>query len=80
MLFTTWLFDQVDEQTEIGDIARLCKRDVNNGCAPRISNIRGWVDHFTDHHPTKISQIVPLLSVAYKEYYSSSAFTKPELQ
>jgi hypothetical protein len=80
MLFTTWLFGQTDEQNDVGDIARLCKKDVNNGCAPRIAHIKGWVDHFTDHHPTKISQIVPLLSTAYKEYYSSSAFDKPELE
>lgn len=79
MLFTTWLFDQAEEQNEIGDFARLCKSDVNNGCAPRIANVKGWIAHFADHHPTKIAKIIPLISAAYKEYNASSAFDKPEI-
>lgn len=79
MLFTTWLFDQTEEQNDVGDFARLCVKDINNGCAPHISTPRGWIQHFSDHHPTKIAQIVPLISAAYREYNASSAFDKPEL-
>lgn len=80
MLFTTWLFDQTDEQNNVGEFARLCVKDINNGCAPRIAHPKGWIDHYTKYHPKKMSQIVPLLAEAYREYNSSSAYDKPELQ
>jgi len=79
MLFTTCLFDQIDEQNVIGDFARLCVKDINNGYGPKPAHSKGLVEHFIKHHPTKLEQILPMLSVAHKEYNGSSAFNKPEL-
>jgi hypothetical protein len=67
-MFTTWLFEQDDRPDNVGKLARLLNRDLNNGCMPHVRNADGILLHFLKQHPKVYMQLSEVLVVAYKEF------------
>jgi hypothetical protein len=71
MHFSTWLWEQMDESTPIGDFANLCWKDVNNGCAHAKFNAMNWLTHFEERHPENKNKLTSILALAFKAYILS---------
>jgi hypothetical protein len=67
-MFTTWLSEQDDRPDNVGKLARLLNKDLNNGCMPRVRNADGILLHFFNQHPKVYMQLSEVLVVAYKEF------------
>jgi hypothetical protein len=68
MHFSSWLWEQMDENNSIGRFANICWNDINNGCAHGKFNEVAWLVHFKRKHIGSVSTLLPLLKEAHKEY------------
>jgi hypothetical protein len=66
--FLNWVLEQDGEPGGLGLISKVIYQDINNGCAPRFTEISEWKTHFFLEHPKTHKTINTLIDEAVIYY------------